>query len=63
MYTLEKINTSPLCILDTLMPQIVPLLTLTLLHTWYEESTPWASSCQPSWRLKLYLLCGMDPDA
>ena len=32
-------NTSPLCILCTLMPQIIPLLTFTLVCTWYEEST------------------------
>ena len=30
MYTLEKINTLPFCILYTLMPQITPLLRLTL---------------------------------
>ena len=40
MYILEKFNTSPLCILCTLMPQIITLLTLTLVHTWYEESNP-----------------------
>ena len=40
MYTLEKNNTSPLWILCTLIPEIVPLLTLMLLCTWYEESTP-----------------------
>ena len=34
-------NTSPLCILYTLMPQIIFLYTLTLVHTWYEESHPW----------------------
>ena len=33
-------NTSPLCILCMLMPQIIPLLILTLVCTWYEESTP-----------------------
>ena len=36
-----KIITSPLCILCMLLSQIIPLLTLTLLRTWYEESTPW----------------------
>ena len=41
MYTLEKISTSPLCILYTL-PQMIPLLTLTLVCTLCEESTPWA---------------------
>ena len=40
----EKNNTSPLCILRMLMPQIVSLRTLTLVHTWYEESTPRAKS-------------------
>ena len=39
MYKLEKNNTSPLCIICMLMPQILPLLTLTLVHTWYEEAT------------------------
>ena len=24
------------------MPQMIPFLTLKLVHTWYEESTPWA---------------------
>ena len=32
-------NTSPLHILCTLMPQIILLLTLVLVCTWYEEST------------------------
>ena len=36
MYTLEKNNTSPLCVLYTLMPHIIPLLTLMLVCTWYE---------------------------
>ena len=36
----KKEKKSPLCILYMLMPQILPLLTLTLVHTWYEESTP-----------------------
>ena len=40
MSTLVKITTSPLCILCMLIPQIIPLLTLKLVHTWYEESTP-----------------------
>ena len=40
MYTLDKNNTSPLGILCTLMPQIIPLLTLMLDHTWYEKSIP-----------------------
>ena len=40
MYTLEKINTSPLCMQCMLTPQItLLLLTLTLVYTWYEEST------------------------
>ena len=41
MYTLKKINATPLCILCMLMSQILPLLTLTFICTWYEESTPW----------------------
>ena len=40
MYTLERENVSPLCILCNLLPQIIPFLKLTLVHTWYEESTP-----------------------
>ena len=40
MYKLEKNNTSPLRILCMLMPQLIPLLTLTFVHTWYEESNP-----------------------
>ena len=41
MYTLEKNNASPLCVLCTILPQIKPLITLRLVRTWYEESTPW----------------------
>ena len=37
--TLEK-NTSPICILCTQMPRTIPLLTLPLVRTLYEESTP-----------------------
>ena len=39
MYTLEGEggNTSPLYILCTLVPHIIPFPTLTLVHTWYEE--------------------------
>ena len=37
VHTRTKDNTSPLCMLK---PQIIPLLTLTLVCTWYEESTP-----------------------
>jgi hypothetical protein len=40
VYTLEKTNTSPLCILRMLVPQITPLLTLTLVHMEYEKSPP-----------------------
>ena len=41
MYTLEKSNTSPLCIsLCMLMRQTIPLLTLMLLCRWYKEFTP-----------------------
>jgi hypothetical protein len=32
------------CILCVPMPQMIPLLTLTLVHIWYEESTPRALS-------------------
>ena len=39
MYTIEKSNTFPLCIICTLMPQIIPFFTLTLVHKWYYEST------------------------
>ena len=45
MYTLEKNNIYPLCILCMLMSRIIPLLTLTLIHTWYEESTAQFMSC------------------
>ena len=31
-------NTSPLCMLCMVMLQIMPLLTFTLVRTWYEES-------------------------
>ena len=40
MYRLEENDTPPLCIICTLVPQITPLLTLTLVRMWYEESTP-----------------------
>ena len=40
IYILEKNNTSLLCILCTLKAQIISLLTSTLVHMWYEESTP-----------------------
>ena len=39
MYTVEKKNTSPLCLL---MPQIIPLLTLTLVCRWYAKPILWA---------------------
>ena len=46
MYTLEKKKkTFFLCIICTLLPPIKPLLTLTLVCTWYEESTPWGRRC------------------
>ena len=44
-YTLEKNNTFPICIQCTLMTQIMPLYTLTLLCTRYEESTQWGRAC------------------
>ena len=40
MYTLHIDNISPLCIPCTLIPQMISPLTLTLVRTWYEESTP-----------------------
>ena len=40
VHTREK-NMSPLFILCTQMPQIIPFLTLTLLHTCYESTPPW----------------------
>lgn len=39
MLTIERYNTSTLCILCMLVPQILPI-TLILLHTYYEKSTP-----------------------
>lgn len=38
------------------MPQIMPLVTLMLIHTWHEESTPreW------KWIKKFELTCGID---
>ena len=42
MYALEKKNVSPLYIQRMSMPQVMPLSTLTLVHTWYEDSTRWA---------------------
>ena len=41
---LEKNNASPLCVLCKLMPQFTPLLTLTLVHMWYKNSPPRATS-------------------
>ena len=46
--------TSPLYILCTIMPQIIPLSTLLLVHTCFEESKP------PKWHSG-YLLSGGDP--
>ena len=40
MYTPKINNTSPVHILSTLMPQVIPLLTLSLLHMLNDESTP-----------------------
>lgn len=39
IHTREKNNTSPLHILRTLVPQLILLLSLMLVHTWYKEST------------------------
>ena len=44
MYTLEKNNTSPLCVLCTLMPQIIALSKLTSTGIWYEKSTSWGQN-------------------
>ena len=33
-------NISPLCILHTLVPQMIPLPTLTLVCMWYKQSNP-----------------------
>jgi hypothetical protein len=43
MYTLEKNKISPLCILCTLVPQVIRLLTLMLVCMWYKESHPLGS--------------------
>ena len=40
MYKRGENNTALLCMLCMLMPQILPLMILTSVHTWYEESTP-----------------------
>ena len=40
MHILKKYYTSPLYMLCMLVPQIISLLTLTLIHTLYEESIP-----------------------
>ena len=40
MYTLEQNKTSPLCMLCVLVPQVIPLLALMLVCTWYKESQP-----------------------
>lgn len=45
MYTLKKNNASHLCILCMVTPQIIPLLTVRLVHTWYEASHPRVSVC------------------
>ena len=56
MYTLKKNNTSLLCIVCLLMPQVIPLLTLTLGQMWYEESTPWATMTlkKADWYLSIF---------
>ena len=36
----EKSNISPLCILFTLMPQTIPLLTLMLVYMLFKDTTP-----------------------
>ena len=38
MHTLEEDITSPLCIIYMVMPQMIPLLTLTLVHTLYRRT-------------------------
>ena len=60
MYILENNDTSPLCILCTLMPRIIPLPTLTLVRMWYEESTlqDWASTFRDLFSLEpIYSPC------
>ena len=48
MYTLEKNNTSPLCTLCMLRPQIIPHLTLMLVHMWalWRVHPPTCGSCE-----------------
>ena len=43
--TLEKNNAFSICILCTLMIQIMSLYTLTILRTWYEKSIQWGRAC------------------
>ena len=59
MYTLEKNNTSPFCILCTLMPQIIPLLTFMPIHTWYEDLPLLGGGVggMSKWEVILFLLC------
>jgi hypothetical protein len=60
MYTPLRNYTSPLSILCTLIPQLIPPLTLTLVWTWYKESTPWGLEahkvCEPTLDRYLYFL-------
>lgn len=49
MYTSEKNNTSPLDILCTLMPWIIPLLTLTLVHNLVWRVHPPSINCCLWW--------------
>ena len=60
MYTLDKNNTSPSSILYTLMPQIIPLLTLMLVHTWYEQSKPQGHDCPHLTRKNIFTLTSYD---
>ena len=46
------------CILYMLLPQIIPLLTLTLVHTWHEVCTPWVVELDLS-RPSLEQVCGV----
>ena len=47
---IEKNNTSPLGTPYMLVPQIIPLSTLTLVRTLYEESTTGAFSRVENWK-------------
>ena len=59
MHTLEEINTSPLCVLCMIL-----FLTLTLVHTCYEKSTPRSigqRKISTLKNIKFYLIKGIFP--